>query len=154
MLGRDAFQNSGTYRNVLKTRKRGYIWQRESNIDMSGGQIWIAILWALETCVELTPISTPFDPHFINPLAPGEILDIFKQIFSNWWLRQLLWNCPIMNVTGLYWWSVNIGSGNGLVPWGKSHFLSQCCPRSLSPYGVTRPQWNLTQWPLGDSKKI
>ena len=22
-----------------------------------------------------------------------------------------------------------------------SHYLSQCCPRSLSPYGVTRPQW-------------
>ena len=22
-----------------------------------------------------------------------------------------------------------------------SHCLSQCCPRSLSPYGVTRPQW-------------
>ena len=22
-----------------------------------------------------------------------------------------------------------------------SHYLSQCCQRSLSPYGVTRPQW-------------
>ena len=22
-----------------------------------------------------------------------------------------------------------------------SHYLSQCCPRSQSPYGVTRPQW-------------
>ena len=22
-----------------------------------------------------------------------------------------------------------------------SHYLSQCCPRSLSPYGVIRPQW-------------
>ena len=29
-----------------------------------------------------------------------------------------------MSVTGLHWWSINIGSGNGLVP-----------------YGVTRPQW-------------
>ena len=28
---------------------------------------------------------------------------------------HLLWNCPNMNVTGLHWWSVNIGSGNGLV---------------------------------------
>ena len=25
----------------------------------------------------------------------------------------------LMNVTGLHWWSVNIGSGNGLVPWGN-----------------------------------
>ena len=23
----------------------------------------------------------------------------------------------------------------------RSHYLSQCWPRSLSPYGVTRPQW-------------
>ena len=25
----------------------------------------------------------------------------------------------LMNVTWLHWWSVNIGSGNGLVPWGN-----------------------------------
>ena len=24
---------------------------------------------------------------------------------------------------------------------GTSHYLSQCWPRSMSPYGVTRPQW-------------
>ena len=35
--------------------------------------------------------------------------------FSDWWLLYLLWNCHNMNVTGLHWWSVNIGSGNGLV---------------------------------------
>ena len=35
--------------------------------------------------------------------------------FSDWWLRHFLWSCPNMNVTGLHWWSVNIGSGNGLV---------------------------------------
>ena len=28
-----------------------------------------------------------------------------------------------------------------------SHYLSQCWPRSLSPYGVTRPQW-VNQSPL------
>ena len=38
---------------------------------------------------------------------------------SDWWSRHLLWNCPNMNVTGLQWWSVNIGSGNGLVPSGN-----------------------------------
>ena len=39
--------------------------------------------------------------------------------FSDWWFRHLLWNCLNMNVTGLHWWSVNIGSGNGLVPSGN-----------------------------------
>ena len=36
---------------------------------------------------------------------------------------------------------VNIGSGNGLVPTGNKSLLSQCWPRSMSPYGVSRPQW-------------
>ena len=35
---------------------------------------------------------------------------------------------------------VNIGSGNGFVPAATCHYLSQCWPRSLSPYGVTRSQ--------------
>ena len=30
----------------------------------------------------------------------------------------LLWNCLQMKFTGLYWWYINIGSGNGLVPSG------------------------------------
>ena len=31
-----------------------------------------------------------------------------------------------------YWWLFNIDSGNGLMPSGA---------RSMSPYGITRPQW-------------
>ena len=31
----------------------------------------------------------------------------------------LLSNCPNMNAIGLHWWSVSIGSGNGLVPSGN-----------------------------------
>ena len=33
-----------------------------------------------------------------------------------------------MNATGPYWWSVNIGSGNGLVAPGNKYCLSQCDP--------------------------
>ena len=36
--------------------------------------------------------------------------------------------------------SFDIGSGNGLVPWAPSHYLSQYWPRSTSPYDVTTPQ--------------
>ena len=36
--------------------------------------------------------------------------------FGHWWLKYLFWNCP-------------------------SHYLRQCWPRSLPPYGITRPQW-------------
>ena len=35
-----------------------------------------------------------------------------------------------------------------------SHYLSQCWPRSLSPYGVTRPQWVKTPRSLSSTKKV
>ena len=44
---------------------------------------------------------------------------IFKWILVIDGLTHLLWNCPNMNVIGLDWWSVDIGSGNGLVPSGN-----------------------------------
>ena len=70
----------------------------------------------------------------------------FQADSCGWWLRHPLWNCPNMKVTGLHWLSVNIGSGDGLVP-STSHYLSQCWPSSLSPYCVTRPQCvNVTIW--------
>ena len=46
----------------------------------------------------------------------------FQIDFSSWLLRHLLWNRPNINVTGLHWWSVNIDSGNGLVPSCKKPF--------------------------------
>ena len=64
----------------------------------------------------------------------------FQMDFSDWWLRHLLWNCPNMNVTGLHWWSVNIGSGSGLVPSGNKP-LPEPMLTQILPYGVTRPQW-------------
>ena len=57
-------------------------------------------------------------------ISPWEISISFQEgnlqvTFSEWWLRYLWWNCPQMNVTRPYWWWVNIGSGNGLVPSGN-----------------------------------
>ena len=63
----------------------------------------------------------------------------FQTDFSDWWLRHLLWNCPNMNVTGLHWWSVSIGSGNGLVPSGNKPLpepmLTQIC-RHMASLGL------------------
>ena len=52
----------------------------------------------------------------------------FQMDFSDGWLRHLLWNCPNINVAGVYWWSVNIGSGNGLVPLVTSHSWANVDP--------------------------
>ena len=62
----------------------------------------------------------------------------FQTDFSDWWLGHLFWNSPNMNLTGLHSTLAQV------MAWcwqATSHYLSQCWPRSLLPYGVTRPEW-------------
>ena len=81
-----------------------------------------------------------------NSLAPGEFEcnfrhAIFKRILviDGWGI-----SCEI----ALIWMSLDFTDDQStLVPvmaWCRqatSHYRNQCWPRSLSPYGVTRPQW-------------
>ena len=46
-----------------------------------------------------------------------------------------------MNTTRPYWWQVNIGLGNGLVPSDNKPLPEPMLTQMLSPYGVTRPQY-------------
>ena len=72
-----------------------------------------------------------------NSLAPGKLgchLTLnsnFQMHINDRYLENFKRNCPQANATKPQWWLVNIGSGN----------LSKSWPRSLSPHGVTRPQW-------------
>ena len=67
----------------------------------------------------------------------------FQGNFGGWWLRYLLWNCP--HIT----WAVQDLTDDKstlvqVMAWCRqatSQYLSQCWPRSMLPYGVTRPQW-------------
>ena len=44
----------------------------------------------------------------------------FHAICSDYrWLMYLLWNFLQINMSGPYWWSVNIGLGNVVVSWGN-----------------------------------
>ena len=65
----------------------------------------------------------------------------FQAHFSDWWLRYILWNCPLRNATGL---TDNRSTMVQVMAWclmAPSHYLSQCRPRSLSSYSITRLQW-------------
>ena len=67
---------------------------------------------------------------------------------SHWWLVYLLWNCHQMNVTGFYW--LDKSTLVQVMAWCRhatSHHLSQYWIRSMSPYGVIRPQWVLNTMP-------
>ena len=67
------------------------------------------------------------------PLENFNLILDFQANVNEWCLRYLLRNRPQLNATKPYWWKVSIGSGNGLVP--------SVWPRSMSPNGVTKPQW-------------
>ena len=90
-----------------------------------------------------------------NSLAPGKFewnfrYVIFKQILiiDGWGIC-----CEIV----LIWMSLDFTDDQStlvqLMAWchqATTHYLSQCWPRSLSPFGVTRPQWvnNNIHWPI------
>ena len=83
---------------------------------------------------------------WVNTVRPGEFEwnfrhAIFKQILviDGWGI-----SCEIT----LMWMSLDFPDDQSalvqLMAWCRqatSHYLSQCWPRSFSPYGVTRPQW-------------
>ena len=44
----------------------------------------------------------------------------FNYSFPDWYLQIILWQCPQINATRLYWSYIKTDSSNGLVPSGKN----------------------------------
>ena len=82
----------------------------------------------------------------INSLALGRFKVNFKWVIFKLTLVVNGWG--ISCDTALIWTSLdhtyNKSAFVQVMAWCRqatSHYLSQCWPRSLSPYGITRPQW-------------
>ena len=67
------------------------------------------------------------------------LIGIFRSSHDNalWWMSQDLTDDQSTMVQVMAWCRQ-----------ATIHYLSQCWPRSLSPYGVTRPQWVNTLRPM------
>ena len=80
-----------------------------------------------------------------NSLAPGRFQFIFRKVI----FKLILENggCDISSKITLRWTSLDLSDNKStldqVMAWCRqatSHYLNQCWPRSLPPYGVTRPQ--------------
>ena len=85
--------------------------------------IWYFNIWLFQNRSSVSYSLFPPHDHSLTHWPLEFVWDIiyviFKRVLVFDGLGHLLWNCPNMNVTGLHWWSVNIDSGNGLVPSGN-----------------------------------
>ena len=82
----------------------------------------------------------------INSLAPGRFQTNFRKVIFQLILVTDDWSisCKIV----LKWMPMDLTDGKStleqVMAWCRqatSHYLSQCWPRSLLPYGAIRPQW-------------
>ena len=84
----------------------------------------------------------PLIVSHINSLAPGRFEWNFRSVIS------VIDGWGIVCEIALRWMSLDLTDDNAtlvqVMAWCRqatSHYLNQCWPRYLTPYGVTMPQW-------------
>ena len=116
---------------------------------------WHLMYWSWRACclagIGVAAILVPYHPCQVtvacfNSLAPGRFKVNFRWV--NFKLILLVYGWGMVREIALIWMSLDHTYGKStlvqVMAWCRqatSHYLSQCWPRSQSPYGVTRPQW-------------
>ena len=107
--------------------------------------VWrLPIVWSAQSNAGLSDLARV--GKYFNPLAPGKFEWNFRYVIFKWILVIDVWGFSYR--IALRWMSLGFTDDQStlvqVMAWCRqatSHYLSQCWPRSLSPYGVTRPQW-------------
>ena len=89
--------------------------------------------------------------RWVNSLAPGKFEWNFRYLIFQ--IISVIDGWGISCEIGPRWMSFDLTDYKStlvqVIVWyrqARSHYLSQCWPRSQSPYGVTRPQWVHCGW--------
>ena len=87
----------------------------------------------------------------INSFAPGRFEWNFRYVVFKWNLMidSLGISCEIAPILLSLDFTGDQSTLVQVMAWCRqatSHYLSQCWPRYMSPYGVTRPQWVKSLW--------
>ena len=110
--------------------------------------------WPFVRGIHRSPVSSPHKGQWCGALMISLICAWINDWVNNRWaghlrhhrahydvIVMLLWTC-------LRWMSLDLTDDKSalvqVMAWCRqatSHYLSQCWPRSPSPYGVSRPQW-------------
>ena len=90
--------------------------------------------------------STLWTDDSVNSLAPGKFEWNFGHLIRQ--IISVIDGWVISGELALRWMSLDLTDNKSTLVQvmaccrqATSHYLSQCWPRSLSPYGITRPQW-------------
>ena len=90
--------------------------------------------------------TTTLTPTAFNSLAPGRFQFNFRKVIFK--LTEVNGGWGISYEIALRWMPLDFADDQStlvqVMAWccqATSHYLSQCWPRSMSPYGVTRPHW-------------
>ena len=81
---------------------------------------------------------------YINSLDTGDVAMIFDMKYSNsfwWYIGYFLWTCPQVAAMRLLRRWLALVQVTAWCRQEPGHYLGKNNPRSMSPYGVTRPQW-------------
>ena len=143
-----SYQYRNSHYKDKTTSRLSYLYEGNSYTRKDGLHIetapeFVASCLEIVTCVTTLSIQIG---GYVNSLAPEKfewnlIHVIVKQIF-------MIDGWGICHEIALIWMSLAFTDDQStlvqVMAWchqATSHYLSQCWPRSLSPSGITRPQW-------------
>ena len=134
----------------MELKSKGIITSVASQQQIAAGNTNTAVLGAGRIAQLDAELKQAKVSGLINSLTPGRFKVNFRWVIFKLILVVNGWG--ISCETALIWvWLDHTYDKSTLVQvmaWCRqatSHYLNQCWPRSLPPYGVTRPHW-----PLGD----